>query len=457
VSRHAVTNQLNIIFTGIITKREDSTIMIGGEMAANVFEEFKWRGLLFDHTEDAEEILSNQKITAYIGFDPTADSLHVGSLVPIMGLVHLQRHGHTPIALIGGGTGMIGDPSGKTKERQLLTIEQLDINLVGIRAQLERFLDFEGVENPAVMDNNANWLLNLNLIDFLRDTGKHFTVNYMMAKDSVKSRLSSDEGISYTEFTYMLLQAYDFAALYDRYGCTFQMGGSDQWGNITAGTQLIRKTREAQAQGIVYPLVTTASGVKFGKTEAGTVWLDAKRTSPYRFYQFWINVDDSDVVPYLKIFTLLEQDEIAELEKVHEAEAWKRDAHRRLAEEVTRMVHGEDALARAQAATDVLFGDGAMTDFSSEELIEIFEEVPSTALDASQLVGEGIALVDIVQTAGFESSKGRSRQLISDGGVYVNGERIEDTDKTLTTADAIEGQVIVLRKGRKKYHLLKVE
>lgn len=431
--------------------------MVSGDLAPNVFEEFKWRGMLYDSTEGAEEALTEGKITAYIGFDPTRDSLHIGSLVPIMGLVHLQRHGHTPIALVGGGTGMIGDPSGKSEERNLLTPEQLEINLAGIRSQLERFLKFEDVPNPAIMDNNANWLLELNLIDFLRDTGKHFTVNYMMAKDSVKSRLAGDSGISYTEFTYMLLQAYDFGALYERYRCTFQMGGSDQWGNITAGTRQVKAMYQADAHGIVYPLITDAAGKKIGKTAGGeTIWLDATQTSPYKFYQYWINSGDDDVIRYLKYFTLLDETQIDELAKAHEAEPWKREAHRRLAQEVTRMVHGEEALQRAEAATDVLFGNGSMEGFSADELLDIFDEVPSTEVTPEQLGSDGLAAVEAVQTANFESSNKRARKLIDDGGLYVNGERVEDTQQTLTVDDAIDGKVIVLRKGRKKYYLLKL-
>lgn len=430
--------------------------MTAGELAANVYEEFKWRGLLYDSTEEAEKALTETKVTAYIGFDPTADSLHVGSLVPIMGLVHLQRHGHTPIALVGGGTGMIGDPSGKSKERNLLTTDVLAHNLEGIRAQLERFLQFEDVPNPAIMENNGNWLLELNLIDFLRDTGKYFTVNYMMAKDSVKSRLSSEDGISYTEFTYMLLQSYDFAALNERYGCTFQMGGSDQWGNITAGTRLVRSARGEEAHGLVYPLITDSSGAKFGKTADGAVWLDANKTSPYRFYQYWINTSDDDVIRYLMYFTLLDESQISELEKLHAAEPWKREAHRRLAQEVTRLVHGEEALERAEAATAVLFGNGSMEGFSANELLEIFNEVPSTEVTAAQLSGDGLPAIEAIQTAKFESSNKRARSLIEDGGLYVNGERIEDTQAVLEADIAIDGKVIVLRKGRKKYHLLKV-
>ncbi|MEP0762226.1 MAG: tyrosine--tRNA ligase, partial [Chloroflexota bacterium] len=347
--------------------------------AENLFEELRWRGLIHNAAEGAEEVLAREKVTAYIGFDPTADSLHVGSLLPIMVLVHLQRHGHTPIALAGGGTGLIGDPSFKAKERQLLSEEQLARNLEGIKAQLAHFLAFEGVPNPALLLNNADWLCRLNLIEFLRDIGKYFTVNYMTAKDSVKTRLDSEEGLSFTEFSYMLLQAYDFLRLYLDYGCTFQMGGSDQWGNITAGTELIRKVADGKAYALTVPLITTSTGVKFGKTEAGTVWLDARRTSPFRFYQYWLNTTDADVVPYLKYFTLLDRDEIAALERAVLTEPHLRAAQRRLAEEVTRAVHGEDGLRKAQQATEVLFGERDLEGLSADDLLDIFAEVPSSA------------------------------------------------------------------------------
>src|SRR5579864_4490397 len=337
----------------------------------NVFEEFQWRGMLYDASEGLEEALKSQSMTAYIGFDPTAASLHVGSLLPIMGLVRLQQYGHTPIALVGGGTGMIGDPSGKTLERQLLSKEQIEHNIEGIREQLSHFLDFEAKTNPAMLLNNADWLAPLSLVDFLRDIGKHFTVNYMLAKESVKRRYESGDGISFTEFSYILLQAYDFLVLHDRYGCTLQMGGSDQWGNIVAGTELIRKLRGESGEGggpagrggrggrgygLVFPLVTSSAGIKFGKSEAGSVWLDANLTSPYRFYQYWINTDDRDVVKYLKFFTMFNQHEIAELEAAVETAPEKREAQRCLAEDVTRRVHGEHELRKAIKASQVLFG-----------------------------------------------------------------------------------------------------
>lgn len=423
--------------------------------AVNLVEELRWRGLIYNISEGAEEVLTRERVTAYIGFDPTSDSLHVGSLLPIMVLVHLQRHGHTPIAVVGGGTGLIGDPSGKSKERQLLSEAELAHNLEGIKAQLSRFLAFEGVPNPALLVNNADWLRPLRLIDFLRDVGKHFTVNYMIAKESVKTRLESEEGISFTEFSYMLLQAYDFLMLYQRYGCTFQMGGSDQWGNITAGIELIRRVLDGRAYGITVPLVTSATGVKFGKTEAGTIWLDAARTSPFRFYQYWLNVADDDVIQYLKYFTLLGPEEIAALERAVAASPERREAQRRLAEEVTRTVHGEEALRRAQQASEVLFG-GDMEGLSAAELLDIFAEVPSSVLPKEHLSGEGVALVDLAVQCGLERSKKQARTLIESGGLYLNNVRVDDVSARVSLAQAIEGQVIVLRKGKKQYHLVQV-
>jgi tyrosyl-tRNA synthetase len=425
--------------------------------AADFVEELRWRGLLYDMTEGAEETLKTRKIAAYIGFDPTADSLHVGSLLPVMVLVHLQRHGHTPIALMGGGTGMIGDPSGKSTERQLLTVEQLDHNLAAIREQMSHFLDFDRPGNPALMRNNADWLRPLNLIAFLRDIGKHFTVNYMLAKDSVKSRLETEEGISFTEFSYMLLQSYDFLTLYRTENCTFQMGGSDQWGNITAGAALIRRVEGGSAHAVTVPLVTSSSGIKFGKTEAGTVWLDPERTSPFRFYQYWLNTADDDAIQYLKFFTLLGPDEIAEYERAVREEPHLRAAQRRLAEEVTRMVHGPEALARAERATEALFGGGDLEGLSARELEDVFAEVPSSTVSRDQLAGEGMSYVDLAAGAGLDRSKGQVRKLVASGGMYLNNERVEDTAATVTLDDAIEGRIVVLRKGKKKYHLVRVE
>ena len=421
----------------------------------NVFEEFKWRGMLYDASEGLEETLANHSITGYIGFDPTAASLHVGSLLPIMGLVRLQQHGHTPIALVGGGTGMIGDPSGKTQERQLLSKEQIEFNVEGIRSQLSLFLDFEAKTNRAMLINNADWLAPILMVDFLRDVGKHFTVNYMLAKESVKRRFEEGDGISFTEFSYMLLQSYDFLVLHDRYGCTLQMGGSDQWGNIVAGTELIRRMRAAKGYGLVFPLVTTSAGVKFGKTEAGSVWLDPKLTSPYRFYQFWINIDDSDVVQYLKFFTMLDQQAIAELEHMVVVSPEKREAQKRLAEEVTRTVHGESNLRKAIQASQVLFG-GEIEDLSASDVLDIFAEVPSSTIPGDTFEGEGVSLVDLVITCGLATSKGAARRLIEDGGIYINNRRVSGVEATIGLPTLIEGQYLVVRKGARNYHLVRI-
>jgi tyrosyl-tRNA synthetase len=420
----------------------------------NLYEEFQWREMLYGATEGIQDLLARSQVTGYIGFDPTAASLHVGSLLPIMGLVHMQRHGHTPIALAGGGTGLIGDPSGKTVERQLLTREKLAENLEGIRSQLAHFLDFESKTNPALLLNNADWLTTISMVDFLREIGKHFTVNYMLAKESVKNRYERGDGISFTEFSYMLLQAYDFLQLHDRHHCILQMGGSDQWGNIVAGTELIRKLRGEKGYGLVFPLVTTSAGVKFGKTEAGAVWLDPKLTSPFRFYQFWFHTDDQDVVRYLKCFTLLDQSEINELAASVESAPEKREAQRRLAREATRLVHGDEQLQRALQATQVLFG-GEINDISASDVMDIFADVPSHDMPKSAFEDNGLPLIDALVTSGYATSKGAARRLIEGGGIYVNNRRNADITRTLTLADLIEGQFVVLRKGAREYHLLR--
>jgi tyrosyl-tRNA synthetase len=423
----------------------------------NVYEEFQWRGMLYDASEGLPEALAKESLTGYIGFDPTAASLHVGSLLPVMGLMRLQQYGHTPIALVGGGTGMIGDPSGRTIERQLLSKEQLEFNLAGIREQLSRFLDFESKSNAAMLLNNADWLSPLGLIDFLRDIGKHFTINYMMAKESVKRRYEEGEGISFTEFSYMLLQSYDFLVLHDRYGCTLQLGGSDQWGNIVAGAELIRKLRGEQGGrgfGLVFPLVMTSSGIKFGKSEAGAIWLDANLTSPYRFYQYWINTDDRDVVKYLKFFTMFSQDEIAELAASVEAAPEKREAQRRLAQDVTRRVHGEYELRKAMQASQALFG-GEIADLSARDVLDIFAEVPSSDLPHASFEGDGLAIIDAVLAGGYATSRGAARRLIEGGGIYVNNRRISDPQAMLGLSALIDGQYLVLRKGAKEYHLFR--
>jgi tyrosyl-tRNA synthetase len=428
----------------------------------NVFDEFEWRGLVYDATPGLRELLGQETLTAYIGFDPTAASLHVGSLLPILNLARLQRFGHSPVAIAGGGTGMIGDPSGKTLERQLLTPEKVEENLAGIRAQLARFLDFDAAANPARIVDNADWLATIPLIDFLRDTGKHFSVNAMMAKESVRRRLEGEEGLSYTEFSYMLLQAYDFLVLYDRYGCRLQMGGSDQWGNITAGADLIRRLRgEAAAtqgklaHGLVSPLVTTAAGVKFGKTEAGTVWLDPRLTSPFRFYQFWINTDDRDAVSYLKFFTWLTREEVAGLEEELRTAPQERAAQRRLAREVTRMLHGETELARAERASAVLFG-AEISELQPGDVLDIFADVPSIEMARSRLDGEGLPLADLLVASGLVPSKGEARRAIQGGGIYLNNRRVGEEKKAVTLPDSIGGDLVVLRKGKKEYRLVRL-
>lgn len=411
--------------------------------------------MLYEATPDLRDVLAKEKLTAYIGFDPSASSLHVGSLLPVMGLARLQRFGHTPIAIAGGGTGLIGDPSGKTKERQLLTTEQVEENLVGIKEQLSHFLDFNTKQNSARIVNNADWLGPITMMEFLRDVGKHFTVNNLLGKEAISRRLESDEGISFTEFSYPLLQAYDYLVLYDRFGCSLQLGGSDQWGNILAGIDLIRRLRSARAHGLVFPLVTTSSGVKFGKTEAGAVWLDAKLTSPYRFYQFWLNTDDRDVITYLKFFTWLSKEEIDQMEQSVKNAPEKRDAQRRLAHEVTAMLHGETELAKAERASEVLFGK-EMSGLSVDEILDIFADVPSTELEETKLGGDGFTLGDALVLSGLAPSKGEAKRLVQGGGVAVNNVRADDARKSISASEFIDGQVLVLRKGAKHYHLIRM-
>ncbi len=420
----------------------------------DLLQEYQWRGLVFDKTDGIDEVLKGaEPLTGYVGFDPTAASLHVGNLLPIMGLVHMQRSGHRPIALVGGATGMIGDPSGKSKERNLLDHQTLEDNVAAIRDQLARFLDFDHPTLGARLVNNADWVGPMTFIDFMRDVGKHFSVAAMLNKDSVKRRISG-EGISFTEFSYMILQAYDFYHLYKTYGCRLQMGGSDQWGNITAGTDLIRR-HGGSAYGIVYPLVTTASGAKFGKSEAGAVWLDAKLTSPYRFYQFWLNSEDTDALKYLKIFTVLSQEEVAEYAHKQAEAPHLRELQKKLATEVTRLVHGEDGLARALAATDAMFG-GTLAQLSGDEIDDIFKEVESCEIAATEFEGEGLGVIDLFAQSGIVPSKGEAKNLLKGGGVYVNNERIADMAHKVRSEHALEGRFLVLRKGAKKYHLVRL-
>jgi tyrosyl-tRNA synthetase len=427
----------------------------------NLFDELKWRGLVYDATDGLADAFASERITAYIGFDPTASSLHIGNLLGLVTLSRLQRYGHSPIAIAGGGTGMIGDPSGKSQERTLLTADQINANLEGIKPQLAQFLDFASADNPARVVNNADWLATFDLLGFLRDTGKYFTVNYMLQKESVNRRLESADGISYTEFSYLLLQARDFLELFDRHGCTLQMGGSDQWGNITAGIELIRKVRGKKAHGLVTPLVTTASGAKFGKTEAGTIWLDAARTPVQEFRQFWLNTDDRDVITYLKFFTFLSRDEIADLEAQVATAPEQRRAQQVLADRVTTMVHGAEDATRAESANAVLFGASTLSGVDedaaavADRLLAIAGDVPSTAIGAAEFDGSGLAIVDIVARA-TGASKSEARRVVQQGGVPVNDRKIADVNARLTRADAIDGRVLLLRKGGRQRFVIRL-
>jgi tyrosyl-tRNA synthetase len=426
----------------------------------NLFDELKWRGMVSEATEGLADAFATGRVTAYIGFDPTASSLHVGSLLTVMGLARLQRFGHAPIAIVGGGTGMIGDPSGKSQERVLLSAGQIDANVVGIRAQLERFLDFDNPGTAARIVNNADWLATIDLVSFLRDAGKHFTVNYMMQKESVSRRLESEDGISFTEFSYLVLQAYDFLQLFDRYGCTLQMGGTDQWGNITAGIDLIRKVRAKKAHGLVWPLMKSASGAKFGKTEAGTIWLDAARTPVQEFRQFWLNTDDRDVIAYLKFFTFLTREEIDDLDAQVQRAPEKRAAQQVLADQVTTLVHGKEDATRAESANAVLFGastaGGAVEAAQlADSLLAITGDVPSTSIAANEFEGDGLSVVDVVARA-TGGSKSEARRLVQQGGVSVNDHKIADANARLTRADALDGRVFLLRKGSRQRFVIRL-
>jgi tyrosyl-tRNA synthetase len=414
--------------------------------------ELTWRGLLYQHTEPLDAALSAGVVTGYCGFDPTATSLHVGNLVPVMGLAHLQRAGHRPIVLIGGGTGMIGDPSGKTSERQLNTPETVKANSRAIQSQLERFLEF-GEPHGAIMRDNAEWLLEMGAVEFMREVGKHFTVSYMMQKESVRARME-EGGISYTEFSYMLLQAKDFLELYRRVGCTLQIGGSDQWGNITAGIELVRRVEGVEAHALTMPLVTTAAGAKFGKTEAGAVWLDPKLTSPYRFYQFWVNVDDRDASRFLRFFTLMSREEIEALELELATHPERRVAQQALARDVTTRVHGEKA---ARAATDVsalLFERGDAAALSLDALEALRGEVPFVELAA--LPTEGIDATDLFVAARLAPSKGAARRLLEQGGLSVNGSKLGVEQRMVRSESLLAGRHLLLRKGAREYALVRV-
>jgi len=425
----------------------------------SIFEELQWRGLVADCTDTAELTKKlSAPITVYCGFDPTADSLHVGNLVPLLVLRRFQLLGHHPIAVAGGATGYIGDPSGKTQERQLLTREVLNHNIASVKTQLAKLLEFDAAQtpnqNPARLVDNASWTEGISYLEFLRDIGKHFSVNQMVAKESVRARMEDREaGISYTEFSYMLLQAFDFMVLCRDANCELQIGGSDQWGNITAGIELARKKLGRQLYGLTLPLITNADGSKFGKTAAGAVWLDAGRTSVYKFYQFWINTDDRTVINYLKYFTFLAADEIAALEKQHAENAGARAAHKALAKAVTDLIHGESATQEALRASEILFG-GKLEGIAETTFNEIVGEVPTKEIEKSKLDGAGVPLLELLVHAGLCPSKGQARKDLEGGGVNVNNVREASAGRAVTAADLLFGKHVLLRKGKKNYVVL---
>ena len=430
----------------------------------NFVDELRWRGMIHSMIPGTEELLkSGDMVTAYLGIDPTADSLHIGHLCGVMILRHFQRCGHKPLALVGGATGMIGDPSGKSAERNLLTEETLRHNQEAIKKQLSRFLDFESdAPNKAELVNNYDWMKPFSFLDFAREVGKHITVNYMMAKDSVKKRLNGEarDGLSFTEFTYQLLQGYDFLHLYKEKGCKLQMGGSDQWGNITTGTELIRRTLGGEAYALTCPLITKADGGKFGKTESGNIWLDARYTSPYKFYQFWLNVSDADAEKYLKIFTFLTEEEIAALKAEHEQDPGLRPMQKRLAQEVTIMVHGADALEAAQEASKILFSNkagDALRNLDEQTLLDVFDGVPHYKVERSKIEA-GIPVLDLlaVETPVF-ASKGEARKMVQQGGLSINKEKFTDPAGVIDASALLGDKYILAQRGKKNYYLISVE
>jgi tyrosyl-tRNA synthetase len=417
-------------------------------------EDLQFRGLIHQMTDPAlPALLDGAPLTAYAGFDPTAPSLQLGNLVGVLNLVRLQRAGHRPIALAGGGTGMVGDPSGKTEERTLLEGEALKANVAAIRGQLERFLDFDA---GALLVDNGEWLWDVGLLEFLRDVGKHFTVNAMIARESVKARLEGrEQGISYTEFSYMLLQAYDFLRLFDQLGCRLQLGGSDQWGNIVSGVELIRRVRGGEAYGLTTPLLVDEQGRKLGKTETGTVWLDAGRTSPYRLFQYLLNTPDDRVGPYLRALTLLPRERVEELDAVTAEHPERREGQRALAREVVVLVHGETEASAAERAGRALFGE-EIAELDEDSLLAVFAEAPSSALPRSALEGQGLSLVEALAECGLTPSRSAARKAVEQGGAYVNNRRATALDHRLTSADLLHDRYVVLRRGRRDHHLLRV-
>jgi len=429
-------------------------------LSKTIIDVLEERGFVEQITDTGlREVAATQSLKCYVGFDPTARSLHLGHVIPVMGLAHFQRMGHVPIALVGGGTGMIGDPSGKTVERQLLSKEDVEANARRLQAQLSKFFRFEGV-HAALLLNNAEWLLPLKLVDFLRDIGKHFSINAMIAKESVRWRLEErGQGISFTEFSYMLLQAYDFYHLFEHHGCSVQAGGKDQWGNITAGIELIRRMSSGSGHGITFPLLTTAAGVKIGKTEGAEgsemVWLDAEMTPPYRMYQYWINTDDRDVIKFLKLFTFLELPAIGELEESLKQDPGKREPHRALAFEFTKLAHGENTAQAVRAASEILFGS-EVREISKEVLDALAAEVPCTRISKERL-SEGVLLVDILVETKLAKSKRAARDLTGQGGAYVNNVAWKDVEAKINLTQALSGRAILLRSGKRTYHLLIVD
>jgi len=423
---------------------------------SNLVEELKWRGMIHDIMPGTEEQLNKEMTTAYVGIDPTADSLHIGHLVSIMLLKHLQIAGHKPLAVVGGATGMIGDPSFKAAERKLLTPEEIQHNVACIRKQLERFLDFDNPVNGAEILNNYDWMKDYLFLDFIRDVGKHITVNYMMTKDSVKKRMET--GISFTEFSYQLLQGYDFLTLYRTKGCRLQMGGSDQWGNITTGTELIRRMEGGEAFALTCPLITKADGTKFGKTEGGNVWLDAEKTSPYKFYQFWLNCSDADTARYIRIFTLFSQEELTELERQHQEAPERRILQKALAQDITVRVHGQQAYDSAVAASELLFGKGTTEQLNSldrDTMLSVFEGVPQYTVSRSSIEA-GASLIDLAAETGMFASKGEIRRELKQNSISVNKQKVGESC-TLTTNDILSCGYILIQKGKKNYYLLGVE
>lgn len=421
-------------------------------------DELRWRGMLHDIMPETEDLLNKEKVIAYIGFDPTAESLHIGSMVQILLLMHLQKAGHQPIALVGGATGMVGDPSFKAEERPMLSEEQLQKNVAGIRRQLEKFLDFKAKDNPAEIVNNYDWFKDFSLLGFLRDVGKHISVNYMMAKDSVKKRLET--GISFTEFSYQLIQGYDFYWLWKNKGVKLQLGGSDQWGNIVTGTELIRRIAGGSAYALTCPLITKADGSKFGKTEQGNVWLDPNLTSPYQFYQFWLNCSDEDAKRYIKIFTFLDRETIEGLITKHEQAPHERLLQKTLGEEITRLVHGQEELELALKATDILFGKGSAEDIralNEKQLLQVFDGVPQFKVSKDKLQ-QGIGLLDFlaVETQIFPS-KGEARKMLPSGAVMLNREKVIEQDFVVNSNLLINDKFILTQKGKKNYYLIIAE